>query len=242
MDQDARIHSFPQIARNAVRRVHATIIVNGMDVTVTRVLTHNAAVIVANHPHDADVLALISCLPDRPDVYLIVNNRFVGLCQNLSKFLIPVYIEHHKVPKTNTAFKRYLTQKPYSMRSLTPEEEHAKNKESIHRASNRLRNGGVIVIFPGRRSIDGHWFSGVGHMVRTAGRHGHIYCMQAHIQGTSNLDYLRFIPLINRLIPPLTVTFAKPVQVTKMWDDNPKTITKKLEDRYRRWVSNLNTR
>lgn len=236
IDQDIKRQGFIQTMRNAVMRSHTKLVVQGLSREVKDILQTKPAVVVANHPNEAEVIALIASLPERKDVYLIVNARMVGIIKDLDRHLIPVYIEHHNNPYHHNEVLSYLLRTYHPKKTLTPEEEHELNIKSIGRAAQIVNGGGLVIIFPGRRSIDGHWFPGVGHLVKKIINRKGTYIVQVFSQGTSWMDYLRLIPFIGFLLPVITMNFAQTVNVSEVWHENPKKITSNIENIYHHWI------
>ncbi|MDP1721829.1 MAG: 1-acyl-sn-glycerol-3-phosphate acyltransferase [Candidatus Gottesmanbacteria bacterium] len=236
IDQDIKRHSFIQAMSNVVRRSRTRLVVQGLSNEVKDILQTKPAVIVANHPDDAEVIALIATLPERKDIYLIVNARMVGIVKDLDRYLIPVYIEHHNNPYHHNQILSYLLKTYHPKKILTPEKEHERNIKSIARAARIVNGGGLVIIFPGRRSIDGHWFPGVSHLLRKVKNRKFTYISRIYLQGTSLLDCLRLIPFMSRLLPVITIHFAKPLQVSEVWNKDPKKITSNIENNYIAWI------
>ena len=108
IDQDIKEYSFIQAMRNVVKRSHTRLEIRGLRSGARDILQTKSAVVVANHPNEAEVIALIASLPERNDVYLIVNARMLGIVKDLDRHLIPVYIEHHNNPYHHNEILSYL--------------------------------------------------------------------------------------------------------------------------------------
>jgi hypothetical protein len=210
--------------------------VRGKNDLVKKVLEKKAVVIVANHPFESEEVALIASLPSRSDTYLVVNSHFMGVIPSLDNYLIPVYIWHHVTREKSKKFLGILLHKFHPTPVYSPQEEHKRNIKSIDRATQIVRKGGVVIIFPGRRSIDGHWFSGVGHLLKGLGKDSDAYVVKAYVHGTRDFDYLRILPGLGRFMPPIFVSFATPTKVDDVYDEDGKKITNKLETEYDSWV------
>jgi len=218
-------------------KTHTKLIVEFDSKQTETALQTKPVVIVANHPYDADVVSLFASLPSRSDAYLIFSSAFYGICPALNHHTIPVYIDHHNRHKRKLVFMGALLRFFHPRRTYDLQEEHEKNVESIHMASNKLDAGGLVAIFPGRRSPDGTWFSGVGHMIAGVNDRKKISIVFAHISGTGNKDYLRLVPWIQKLLPAISVFFSEPyayLDVLGQRDDG-KRITRKLQEQYNRW-------
>ena len=239
IDQDIKEYSFIQAMRNVVKRSHTRLEIRGLRSGARDILQTKSAVVVANHPNEAEVIALIASLPERNDVYLIVNARMLGIVKDLDRHLIPVYIEHHNNPYHHNEILSYLLKTYHPKNILTPEKEHENNIKSIARAADLVNGGGLVIIFPGRRSVDGHWFPGVGHLVKNIISRKRTYIVQVFSQGTSWMDYLRLIPFTGVFLPVITMNFAQPLIVDDIWIHNPKKTTSILEKIYHAWTKKV---
>lgn len=218
--------------KHLVARSHSKIVVVGFDTVLENVLKAKSVVIVANHPFEAEPAALISTLPERKDISLIINSDFMHISKELDEYFIPVFVGHHKHEKgrdfLGVFFNTIMPQKRES-----DEEARVKNRESIANASQKLKQGGLVIIFPGKRGINGKWFSGVGHLLKGVGQN--VYIVKAYIEGTSNKDRLRVFGRAGKLLPQLKVYFAKPETFV---NDNRegKEIAQMLEAEYNEWI------
>ena len=212
------------------------LVVDGLTPQLKEILQNEAVVIVANHPFEAEPIVLFSSLPPRKNVKLIINSDFMNISKKLNSYLIPVYVSHHKREKKRDligwVFNAIFPTKVYSK-----DEAQAKNKENIEIASELLKKGEMILIFPGKRGVNGRWFSGVGHMLKGTGG-SNVYIVNCFINGTSYFDRLRFVKLIGRILPKITLTFSD-AQAFKYKNYDGKTIAEKLEKEYLAWVESL---
>ena len=205
--------------------------------TVT-ILQKHPVVLVANHPFEAETIALLAALPSREDTYIIINASFVNISRNLNKYLIPVYIRHHYKEGTMRLLSGRFLDYVHESEKLLPDEEHKRNIENIRLAGDKVQKGGMVVIYPDRRSIGEQWFPGVGHLLQNIGAKSAAYYVKAHIQGMSHADYLRLFPGIRRFLPPISVRFSPPKRLVDIMDtrDDAKTTTRNLHLDYQQWV------
>lgn len=240
-DKEIEEHGLHDAMRRAVSKSKTNLRVQTHHSDTIAILQHKAVVVVANHPYDSDVVALFASLPARQDSYLIINVQFVGICPSLDPHLIPVYIKHHRDKRNRLKLQGKFLSSLHPTPTYSPAEEHKRNRESIALASRKLINGNLVVIFPGRRSNTGRWFSGVGHMISQVPVLRDVYVIVSHIQGTGNRDYLRLIPGLRRILPPITVHLSAPLCMGNIINGNRdgKYITSVLEERYNRWVDSL---
>lgn len=221
---------FRKTAKSILDRAHARLLIRGKTKQIQDVLKKSPVVVVANHPTSASVLALIASLEDRPDLHLIISSKFVGSSPTIDRHLIPAYIQHHFSSKRNPiidcVFGKYIP-------GLSAEEEHVQNRKSIQTAASIVHGGGAVVLFPGYPDHDtGGWYSGVGHLLTQIERKD-VVVLFAKINEYSWISYLRFIPLLGALLPPITISFLGIHYLRDLPSDTPKKLVKSLEEYYR---------
>ncbi|HEX9007950.1 MAG TPA: 1-acyl-sn-glycerol-3-phosphate acyltransferase, partial [Patescibacteria group bacterium] len=199
---------------------------------ITKILKEEAVLVVANHPAEADVPLLLSALDQRDDTYLIMNSGFVSFCPSFNKHIIPVHIAHNLIHNSKDNLKFRLLKKIHQSMTLTPEEAHRKNVESIKSAAEKIDNKALVAIFPGAGGEDGKWKSGVGYLISQVKNKNNVKIVMAYIEGTSNKDYFRIIPGASKLLPTLRVRFSEPLEMDIFKDDEAKTAAQKLETEY----------
>jgi hypothetical protein len=197
-------------------------------------LQKDGIIIVANHPAETDVPALLATLEQRKDVYLIINSMFVGLLKNMDKHLIPVYVTHG-FKESKFDIKERLFFWMTGKKILSKEESQIKNKVSLKKAGKILRNGGVVIIYPGPNLKDGRWFPGVGYLIDEAKSNKKIKVLMAHIEGTSKWDYIRLVPGVAKLMPNFRVTFSNFLNISEVWQNEAKKTAWYLESVYKNW-------
>lgn len=221
--------------KHLVKRSKTNLIVTGWDAELETVLQTKPVVIVANHPYEGEPAALISTLPERRDVSLIINSDFMHISKELDEYFIPVFVGHHKHAKgrdlLGVFFNTIMPQKRES-----DDEARVKNRESVAKATQKLKVGGMVIIFPAKRGINGRWFSGVGHLLKSVG--DNVYVVKAYIEGTSNKDRLRVFGRAGKFLPQLKVNFAKPKHFTSNAKEG-KEIAQMLEAEYNEWIETL---
>lgn len=209
--------------------------INGRSGKTDNVLNNHPLVITANHPFDFDMGPLIAALPARDDISIIIASEFMGIGPNTDKHFIPVFI--------NRYLNKFHIYKIFHIGPvLVNEQEHKRNIESIQNAALRVKNGGIVIIFPcGVRKSEINWFPGIGYLLKDIGKTTKAYYLKAYIKGTSNLDLLRLIPGIRRLLPSLKVSFSESEEISSILEksDNPENITKDLQKNYIEWVETL---
>jgi hypothetical protein len=122
---------------------------------------------------------------------------------------------------------------------MSAEEGRKKNIESIKLAAEKINSGGLVIIFPdgGARK---DWFNGIGHLIHGVKNKKNSFVLRAHIKGTSNWDWLRLIPIMNKIFPEFKVNFAMPLRMDSIKQEDQKMTTKFLEKKYWRWLGSLN--
>jgi hypothetical protein len=201
-------------------------------------LQKEAVLIVANHPAETDVPALMATLEQRKNVYLIINSMFVGLAKSMDKHLIPVYVTHN-LKNNKFDIKERLFFLMNGKKIISKEESQIKNKESIRKAGEILKRGGVVIIYPGPNPLNQHWYPGVGYLIREAVENKKVKILMSYIEGTSKWDYIRLIPGVAKLMPNFRVTFSEFLNIGDVWRDEAKETAKYLELVYKNWEKSL---
>jgi len=201
---------------------------------INQILKNASGVIVANHPAEADVLAILSAVKKRKDVFLIINSNLKNIIPELDKHLIPVFIYNKAVESFEGKVKMKMLDVLHKMPKYSPQEEKEKNIESINEAIEKVNKGGLVIIFPDGGDKKHGWFFGVGHLIHGI-KNEKSFVIRAYIEGTSNFDYLRLIPIVGKFLPKFKISFAKPIKINEIKKDNPKETTTHLENKYWKW-------
>jgi hypothetical protein len=199
-------------------------------------LKNKPTLIISNHPSQAEVLILLGLLEKREDAYLIADHSFLKLLPSLDKHIIPVYINHRLTGKQKDNWKFWLLTKFHKSECFSKEVAHQKNIESIDLATQKINQGGLVIIFPAVGENKGKFLCGVGNIIKDLTSPAKVNLVMVHVEGTSTLDYLRLIPGFNRILPTIKFNFAKPVSLTKFKGTDAKVITQNLEDFYYLWL------
>lgn len=225
--------------RKLIKRCNTEVVIQRNE-EVDNILENFSGVIVANHPADSGVLALWSAVKDRKDISLIVTSRYYNLMPELDKYLIPVYV--HNQPSKNIFRKIRL--KIFGLfkkfNKYSREEEHQKNIASINVAIEKINKGGLVIIFPNGAVKSSNWFNGISYIIQGIKNKKKNFVIMSYIEGSSNWDWLRFFPLIGKLLPKFRVSFNNPLRMDTIKKENPKATTIYLENEYREWVGSLN--
>lgn len=218
---------------SAKRGLHYTIV--GLTPELSGVLAHEKVVILANHPHKAEVPSIVASLPDRKDIYLISTAAFLSIHSILDQHIIPVWIQHH-YRQYGLTLRKLIFSFFHRGYQLSAEEEHQRNIESTKLAVEKINRGGLLITFPARGNREGRWFSGIGHLLTQLQDTDSVFIVFVHVGHTSYFDFLRVFALYNRIAPTITVKFSKPQMLSEVYSSDPKILTEKLEDMYNTWV------
>jgi 1-acyl-sn-glycerol-3-phosphate acyltransferase len=201
---------------------------------IDQVLKKMSGIVVANHPAEADVLAILAAVKNRKDIYIIINSGFKKIIPELDKHLIPVFIYNKAVESFEGKLKMKILGIFSKVAKYSPEEEHKKNIISVNEAIEKINEGGLVIIFPDGGDKRHDWFNGIGHLIYGV-KNKKSFVIRAYIEGTSNWDYLRLIPFIGRFLPKFKISFAKPIKINEIKENNPREITANLERSYWKW-------
>jgi 1-acyl-sn-glycerol-3-phosphate acyltransferase len=237
LNENIARYGFVGAIKNLVANYGIKVVVKS-NCEIDNILANKSGIIVANHPAEFDVLVLLSAIKNRKDVFLIINSHFTKLIPNLDKYLIPVYVYNKSRESFEGKLKTGIFNFFHKTEKFSVEEEHIKNIESINLAAEKIKNGGLVIIFPDGGAKK-KWFNGIGHLIHGIKNIKNTFIVRAYITGTSNWDYLRLFPLVNKFLPKFKVSFAKPLKVDLVKKENPKKTTKFLEEKYRGWQGSL---
>ncbi len=228
-----------------IKQTHSKLEVNGLDEETRQVLAQKPALLIANHPYDAEGIPLIASLPQRNDIYIIGTSAFQGVGTNVVEHLIPVYTTDHAKASPKLSVKLGQRLNFRITPELSSEEAKAINKQVVGTAVRKLKEGALVVLFPGGiKGKEAKWFSGLGKIVNLLGSEGHVSLVKAYVEGCSNFDPLRFVPGIRHILPKLKVTFAKPQAFSEISTEqlSSRKLTNSLQQEYEAWVKSLTPR
>lgn len=202
------------------------------------VLAKERVVLIGNHPTDTEPFALFASLPPRRDVKLIVSDCMINLSKVIDQHLIPVHVRISEIDSPVTSWRptALLANGTTEKKEWTSEKAHEFNVRQMQLASQRLSQGDLIMLFPGRRAKDKRWFPGVGYLLHDAKSTKPIYVVNAHVSGTSYWDLLRLLPWAGRFMPRIHVEFSEPIRVNSLQSKPGKEIAHILEDKYEGWL------
>jgi len=218
----------------ALKKTGTKLVVEAAEQT-TKALQKAPVLLLANHPNEADVPALIASTPPRKDASIIVNSHIMGISAEFDKYLIPVYVKHRMETATKLNLRLKILRYLHRTKMYHRDEAHQKNIQNIAEASRRINAGGLVAMFPGAGEDGGVWLRGVGHLI-AALKHKDALIVMAHIQGTSDLDYLRLIPGTARFFGPFRVSFHSPIPAQTFAAKTPRETTALLNTEFRAWT------
>ena len=214
--------------------------IRGLSLGVRKALKSKPGVIVCNHPFDTEVILLLSSLPDRKDVAMIGADSQVRMGKEFAKYIFKVYPFHQEREGKDLKFSSRVARYTYRKDSgLTDEEMRQKNKQAISQAASFVDRGGLVIMFPQGTSSKNIWRPGIGHLLsQIATKNVNLYMV--YIKGTTNLDFFRFLPGLNSLLPRPTVTFRKPILLKKeKMPKEAKEIASFFQEEYVSWIRTL---
>jgi 1-acyl-sn-glycerol-3-phosphate acyltransferase len=224
--------------RNFIEKHHTKLVIE-KNPRITEILKKESGIVVANHGAEADVLAILAAVENRKDIYLIINSSVENVLPVLNKYFIHVYVASKIKERWDGRIKLKIWGTFHKTPDYSREEEHQKNIENINKAIEKINQGALVIIFPDGGDKKSDWFPGVGYLIHGIKSKNKSFVIRAFIEGTSNFDYLRFLPIIGRFLPKFKVSFAKPLAVDKIKKADPRETTKYLENKYKEWVSSF---
>jgi hypothetical protein len=239
-DTSVKIGSI-RAAQQLTKKFHVRLRVHVPDETQI-VLAHKACVVTFNHPYEIEPFLIAAALPYREKIKMVATGKILEVAPALEGHIVPVWVDHHadteKKHKLSGFVSRMLTREPI----LPQDQAHGRNIKSIAQASRFVDSGGMVLIAPeGYRGARGTWFPGIAHLLTQIRRKRHVYYVQGFIRGTSNWDWFRLVPFINRILPAIDVYFSPPRQLSSFafGSAKPRMVAGQLEMQYRTWLSSV---
>lgn len=224
--------------RKLIKKCNTEVIIESNDET-NRVLEKISGIVVATHPPESGILALLSAIKDRKDVFLIVTSSFYKFMPKLDKYLIPVYIGDQMSESFEGKIKSKIFGLLKKSKKYSKEKSHQKNIASINMAIEKINQGGLVIIFPNGASRAKDWFDGIGYMIHGIKNKKESFVVMSCVEGTSNWDWIRFLPLIGKFLPKFKVSFSNPLRMDTVKKHNPKVTTTDLENEYWKWLGSI---
>jgi|SRR5579884_2385960 len=238
-DQDVGKHGF-QEAFKIILDERSIKYIGDIDEETAKVLKHDKVLLIVNHDNDFEMVPLYALLPSRKDTYLIGAAHITGIGPNTAEYILTIYLNQntsHKEEKMSYRLARHLNLFP----KLLDDEAHKINIETINQARQKINQGGLVMLFPSGVGKKGaKWKNGVGILVHSLDRDA--YIVFANVKGTTPHDAFRLIPHVNKFFPEFKISFSKPKKVGQLINEqDPRIITKDLENQYKIWMSTLTT-
>ena len=240
-DKSAGENGIHGAVADVIKKTKTRIIVHGLKKDAIEILKSKPVILVANHPYDFELILLIAALPKRDDIFTVAASDVMGAGPNTNSYFIPVFI-HKYFDKGSHKLSVKIAKLFRLGPRLSPPMAHRVNVESMNRAIEIIKKGGLVIIFPeGILKKGSPWFSGIGYLLNALGRESNVFYVRTYIQGTSHFDIFRLIPIVRKLFPPLNAYFDRPKEVSFVVNvkEDPKEITKNLQADYNRWVATL---
>ncbi len=194
-------------------------------------------IIVTEHPP----IPVMVSLPKRSDIFLITASEFMGSGTYTQKHLIPVFLEdeyEHANLQFVVKIVRFLNITPH----VSKEEARTRNIQSIQIASEKVAQGGIVVITPeGIHGRGGSWYPGIARLLKEI-KQKNAYYVKAFVATNTRLGLLSHIPILRKMIlVRYRVFFSKPQKIDEITseDIDPYILTQSLEHEYKKWVSSL---
>src|SRR3990172_3979034 len=147
LNEDGKNFGIQIAMENAIIKSGSRMEISGLTPKVTCVLKYKKVVIVANHPYSLDPIALIGSLPERKDLYLIINARFLELLPKLKKHFIPVFVNHQPTGSRMQKPIDKIIDFFYPYKKYQAEKARHWNKENLIEAAKKVKRGGLVILF-----------------------------------------------------------------------------------------------
>jgi len=228
-------HGLSPTLKSLVKKVSRGFTIN-LPKNTEKILKYDRVLLICNHPAQADVLLLLSAVPHRPKVFVVVMHGLLSILPAINKHLIPVYVSHRLDDGSSKDWKFRLFNKIHFSPQYSSTIAHQKNIKSIALATHKINEGSLVAIFPAGGSRNGRDFlPGVGHIIKNLKYPEVTKVVMAHVSGTSTIDFLRILPFIGQILPKFKIEFSDPLNVADFTGNNGRLISKQLQNIYDRW-------
>lgn len=238
---DIKIDSHGLVAamRRLLEKTGVDFEVKGKTKEIKLILKNSPALVMGNHPNESDLIVLGAALEPRKDVFIIANALLKGMSSSFDRHLLPVHLPNERHKKTNL-IKLKVLDKIHKIPMFDEDKRRRLNRETIAIASEKINKGGLVAMFPGAGGNGGEWFPGVGYVVKGI-KKTKTKVLMIYIENTSEMDYLRLIPGVSKLLKTIKVTFFKPIDINQLKSKEPKEIAVELHDIYFDLVAKITT-
>ncbi len=199
--------------------------------------TKPTIIVASNHISEFDPVFLLAALPHREDFFLVADVTYTRVSKNFDKHIIPVYIKNNTRKETGRRVSRIKTRLFKTLHPIAHydvHKEHALNVKSIKTASERVDKGNLVTIFPGNKE---KWYSGVGYLIKDVKNKKDSYVVMAKIEGATNFDTLRLIPILGQYLRKVRVTLSSPIALSEFEHEDGKKIAQYVEQKYKKWCN-----
>lgn len=235
INHNLKTHGISKTFKKVLRNCSREFIIN-LPKDTKKVLKKDRVLVICNHPSQADVLLLLAGLPHRSDIFLVIMHRLLSILPSIDKHLIPVYISHRINDFSKTDWKFNILKKIHFSPEYSKETAHQKNIENIALAAKRIDQGHLLCLFPAGGSENGRDFlPGVGHLIKSLKNPQDTKIVMAHVSGTSDWDYLRIIPFVNKFLPKFRINFSEVQEVSNFLYPEARQIAGQLQNHYEKW-------
>lgn len=202
-----------------------------------RALSEDPVLLITNHPSEFDALVLLGSLPNRKDIFMIINNVFDSLLPAFEPHSLHIHVNYRRIQgDVRKTFRSKVLERIHHYPVLSQEESRTKNRETLEIAAKRIDEGGVILLAPGYGTQDREFKIGLGYILNALNLNNNPKIVMTHISGTSKWDYFRILPFIGYLMRRFRIVYSKPIDIAQFTSGDPKKDTKALQDYYFDWV------
>ena len=235
INHNLKTHGISKTFKKVIRGCSRDFIIN-LPKDTKKILKKDRVLVICNHPSQADVLLLLAGLPPRSDIFMVIMHRLMSILPSIDKHLIPVYISHRINDFSKTDWKFNILKKIHFSPEYSKEVAHKKNIENVALAGKRIDEGHLLCLFPAGGSEDGRDFlPGIGHLIKNLKHPESTKIVMAHVSGTSDWDYLRIIPFVNKFLPKFKINFSEPQNISSFIYPEARQVSKTLQSHYEKW-------
>lgn len=235
INKSLKNHGISETLREIVKKTSSGFTIN-IPKNTQKILKNDRVLLICNHPAQADVLLLLSAIPRRPKVFIVVMHGLLSILPAINKHLIPVFVSHRLDDGSLKDWKFRLFNKIHFSPQYSNEIAHQKNIKSITLATQKIDEGSLLAIFPAGGTRNGRDFlPGVGHIIKNLKYPDKTKIIMAHVSGTSTADFLRILPFIGKILPKFKIEFSEALNASDFMGDDGRTIAKNLQNVYDRW-------
>ena len=235
INKSLKNHGISETLREIVKKTSRAFTIN-ISQDTKKVLKNDRVLVVCNHPAQADVLLLLSAIPRRPKVFIVVMHGLMSVLPAINKHLIPVYVARRLDDGSSKDWKFRLFNKIHFSPQYSDEIAHQKNIKSMSLATQKIDEGSLLGIFPAGGSRNCRDFlPGVGHIIKNLKYPEKTKIVMAYVSGTSTWDFLRIFPFVKYFLPKFKLEFSEALNAADFIGDNGRLISLQLQNVYDRW-------